>query len=489
MVENAAKLPLQIPLPLPPEDVKWSSVSLAEILGRGARLEASIYDIEGKHAREVLSHCKWKIVNLWSDDGFIKAASYPMRFKRIYVGRNGIEFFLPSQLNELRPKPTKFISPKTNVNPETLKAKENEILLTRSGTVGNCTLVSKTLEGKVFSDDVIRVRLKNPSEVGYVYAFFKTQIGQTLIQTNNYGAVVSHIEPEHLSDIPIPNPSPIIKSTIHNLIIKSFNLRDSSNELINEAQELLIKELCLPPIERLKTKQFDKSAGFQNYAVRLSELSGRFESTYHKPIVRAIIDHIKKHAAEVTQLGDSRISKGVLLPGRFKRVYVEEGQGIVFFGGKELLQLDPSGEKFLSLARHGARIKDELQLHENTILVTRSGTIGKVNIVPRHWEGWVANEHIIRVIPASEKLAGYIYTWLSSDYGYELIRRFTYGAVVDEIDDNHVARVQIPLLKDQSVQNQINNLILEANQQRYEAYLLEQEAIQAVNNQVIFAEK
>lgn len=489
MVENTAKLPIQVPLPLPPEDVKWSSVSLSEILDRGTRLEASIYDIEGKHAREVLSRCKYEIVNLWSEDGLIKTASYPTRFKRIYVGRNGIPFFLPSQLNELRPKPTKFISPKTNTDFESLKVKENEILLTRSGTVGNCTLASKTLEGKVFSDDVIRLRVKNPSDAGYIYAFFKTGIGQTLIQTNNYGAVISHIEPEHLTDIPIPNPSPIIKSTIHNLVIKSFDLRDESNGLINEAENLLINELHLPPIEQLKTKQFDKSAEYQNHVVRLSELNGRFESTYHKPLVRAIVDHISKHAAEVTEVGNARISKGVLLPGRFKRVYVEEGQGIVFFGGKELLHLNPQGEKFLSLERHGGRINDELQLQENTILITRSGTIGKVNIVPKHWEGWVANEHVIRVIPTNKKLAGYIYAWLTSDYGYELIRRFSYGAVVDEIDNNHVARVQIPLLKDQGIQDKINNLILEANRKRYEAYLLEQEAIQAVNKQVIFAEK
>lgn len=487
MVKHAIKTTAIRPLILPPDDVKWSSIPLKEVLERGARLEANIYDVEGRHAREVLSRCKWDIAKLWSDNnGFVGTASYPGRFKRIYVERGGIPFFMPSQLNELRPKAPKYISPKTKMPFESLKINENEVLLTRSGTIGNCTLASKTLEGKVFSDDVIRIQLKNPNESGYVYAFMKTEIGNTLIQTNNYGAVISHIEPEHLREIPIPNPSPIIKSTVHNLIVDSFRLRDESNELIAEAERLLIAELHLPPIDKLTGKQFDRTAEVQNFAANLSKLDGRLEATFHLPVVHAILAHIKKHAEEITTIGDARISNDIILPGRFKRIYVEEGQGVVFFGGKELLHLDPKGKKFLSLTHHKRRIADQLTIKENMVMVTCSGTIGKVALAPKHWGGWTANQHILRIVPATDELAGYLYIWLVSDYGYELIRRFSYGAVVDEIDAKHMAGVQIPLLKNQGIQNQINALALEANEKRFEAYRLEQEAIQIVNRQVIY---
>jgi len=43
------------------------------------------------------------------------------------------------------------------------------------------------------------------------------------------------------------------------------------------------------------------------------------------------------------------------------------------------------------------------------------------------------------------------------------------------------------LLKNKEVQDRINALALEANQKRYEAYLLEQQAIEIMNNEVIFA--
>lgn len=394
-------------------------------------------------------------------------------------------FFLPSQMTDIYPKPDKYISALTRCSIEELRLKTGDILLTRSGTIGSVTLVSKTLEGTVFSDDVIRITTKREIDAGFLYAFLKSLTGNTILQTNKYGSVITHIEPEHLAGIPVPNPPDNIKRRINNLIIRSFELRDTSNELIDKAVSLLVAELQLPPIPEFKTKQFDKKTDVDNYMVKLSNLSGRLDGSYHVPIVNAITGHLRKFAAEVITVGDERISKNIILPGRFKRIYVEEGQGRVFFGGKQLFELDPSNKKYLSSAKHSRRIKEQLELQENMILITCSGTIGKVTLVPRHWNHWAANQHIIRVIPATNELVGYMFIFLSSDYGYHLIKKYTYGSVVDEIDDNHVSQIPFPLLKNKSIQTKINEFALEANRMRYEAYKAERQAMQILNDEVV----
>lgn len=76
---------------------------------------------------------------------------------------------------------------------------------------------------------------------------------------------------------------------------------------------------------------------------------------------------------------------------------------------------------------------------------------------------------------------------MASDYGFQLITRFTYGSVVDEIDDNHVRSIPIPLLKNHSVQQEINAFALGANEKRYEAYRLEQEALRVMDKEIIYA--
>lgn len=241
------------------------------------------------------------------------------------------------------------------------------MLLTRSGTIGVVSYVSKTLENQSLSDDVIRIKASEYS--GYIYAYLKSKVGNLLISTNNYGAVIQHIEPEHLNHIPIPNPSDTLKHEIHNLIEESFKLRDESNGLMDAAQVLLKTALQLPSIEALqeRAEQFDKTASVLNYSVSSSEVIDRLDGSYYVPIVKAIEQHIAKTARVVIKVGNNQISQSVALPGRFKRVYVEEGHGVVFFGGKQLHELDPSNKKYLSIGQHKERITGDLGVNTNSI--------------------------------------------------------------------------------------------------------------------------
>lgn len=469
-----------------PGQFKWTNISLGEVVSSNCRLEASVYGIEGREAREILSECRWPLKTVCGDNGIARAYHRP-RFKRIFVSKSEFPIYQPAQITSLDPKPAAYISGETPTDIEGLRVGKNQVLLTCSGTIGNTTLVSGTLNARIFSHDLMRIEAHNPEDAGYLYAFLRSRTGHTLINTNNYGSVVGHIEPAHLENLPIPDPPLLLKGQIHNLVMESFRLRDNSNALIGEARVLLIEALRLPPLAKLNPQLFNEEAGFQNFGVGLADLEGRLEASYHLPIVDHIENRLVQHAREVTTVGDPRISENIILPGRFKRVYVEEGQGVPFFGGKQLMELDPSNKKYLSLKHHGDRIKEQLTLHKNMVLITCSGTIGKVNIVPEHWEGWTANQHIIRVVPATENIAGYLYAWLSSDYAHVLITRFAYGAVVDEIDDKHVSRVAAPLLQDLALMQEINAKVLEANEQRYQAYLREQEALKLMDEKVIFA--
>ena len=77
------------------------------------------------------------------------------------------------------------------------------------------------------------------------------------------------------------------------------------------------------------------------------------------------VEHLQKNSAEVLTLGDKKISEKIILPGRFKRVYVEEGHGKIFIGGKQIYELDPSNKKFLSTSKH--ENLDEISIKQNTI--------------------------------------------------------------------------------------------------------------------------
>ncbi len=464
--------------PLAPDPLKYTSVALSEVYSNNTRLEASAFNLEAKAAKYKVEHCRYGYVHLWGDDGLVKDAYHASRFKRNYVERgtsNSVGFLGSSEMLNTKPQPIKYIK-KRLASDKHLMVKNGTVLLSCSGTIGNTTFVNRTLEKYAFSQHIIR--LESDDYSGYIYACLNIPQVKKQIQAMMYGAVIQEIEPEHLKNIIIPNAPDPIKRNIHNLVVESYDLRDKSNELIDEAEQILYEELQLPPIEQLKPTYFDKDVDLRNYTTKLSELNLRLDCSYHTPETIAILDIIRKKAKEVKKIGDKEISQKIVLAGRFKRTYVDDKNGIPFFGGKQLLELNPSNIKYLSVDQHAKRIVKELQLKENMIAVTCSGTIGKVNIIPKHWESWALNQHVMRIVPATDDIAGYIYCWLNTDYAYRLIVRNTYGSVVDEIEDQQLSQVVIPLLKNETKQKEINDKVLQANNLRYQAYLKEQEAIQ-----------
>jgi type I restriction enzyme S subunit len=154
------------------ETLKYASVSIEEVIASKLRLEANYFNVEARKAKEILKKCKWDVVHLWSNDGLIKEAFYPGRFRRIYVAKeHGYPMLLPSQMREMKPQATKYISEKTFNLIGNLKVELNSLLITRSGTIGNCTIVSKWLDGLTMSDDIIRIKFQNEFDLGFVYTY------------------------------------------------------------------------------------------------------------------------------------------------------------------------------------------------------------------------------------------------------------------------------------------------------------------------------
>ena len=123
--------------------------------------------------------------------------------------------------------------------------------------------------------------------------------------------MITHIEPEHLATVPIPDAPESVKIKIGNLIVCSYNLRDESNVLIDRATQMLIDELQLPAINEFDVDYFKKDAPVKTFNVKLSDMDYRLDASYHVPIVDSIVNHLSKYAAEVISVGDQRMTKNV----------------------------------------------------------------------------------------------------------------------------------------------------------------------------------
>ena len=348
--------------------MKTDIVKAHDILSAGFRTDASYHLSEGVEVKRQIALSPYPCITVGDVASRIFHAG---RWKRSYVSskEHGIELIGSSDMLQADLSDIKLISRKYTPDIEDKKLKRDWILISCSGTIGNTVYTTNQHAEKLASQHVIRIIPNNILRTGFVYSFLSTSYGYNLLTQGTFGAVIQHINPEHLENIPIPNAPENLKRQIHELIVKSYALRDESNDLIDEATQILISELELPDIDDFQNEKI--------FSVNVKNLFGRLDASYHAPIVSRLVEHLKKHAAEVTTIGNSRISKKIILAGVFKRVYVEKEFGYPFLGGKEITQLNPKTEKFLSKAIHKSRYEKE-----NPVQSRLSGHVAEFRQVP-----------------------------------------------------------------------------------------------------------
>ncbi len=462
----------------PDESEKLSTtIKLSEVIDAGIRLEASAFSIEAHNAVTALKNSGLQLIPLYGKGGLCQEAHNAFRFKRIYVdAEHGVPFLSSSEIISLRPRIENYLSRRYTKNLSKLLIQKWDILISCSGTIGNISLASETFTGKALSQDAIRLRANDADISGYITAFLRSRYGRPQLTQATYGSVIVHIEPDHLKRVLIPDLPPLRQIAIGHLMCKAGELRDEANRLLDEADHLLHKRLNLPFLKSIAPS--DSASVIAK--IKVSQLIGRLEGSFHAPMAIAAEKQLAELAVEVTTVGNTRVTKEIRPITKFRRrTYVEKG-GIPLLSSKQIFQVDPVDIKRLA---KGAHTKDlpEIQLEENMIAVTRSGTIGRVQIFSAYMAKWTASEDATRILASEDINPGYLYTWLASDYGYCLINRQSYGSVIVHIDLDMLASVSIPL-PEKSIRDEIGSLVLKANQLRDEAWHNEQDAITKLEN-------
>lgn len=189
----------------------------------------------------------------------------------------------------------------------------------------------------------------------------------------------------------------------------------------------------------------------------------RLDATYYNPHAAWVLSTLDTYMMDVQPLGD--VTERVFMPPRFKRTYVDADHGVPFLQGSHVVQFRPADLKFLS--RAATKNIGALLIRSGWLLITRSGTVGRVSLVPAEWDGWAASEHVFRVVPKTDDICpvGYLATFLNSPLGQAQMDAQVYGAVVDELTEEHIrnVRVPVPRTSDQRAEvKRINDLTLQA---------------------------
>lgn len=157
---------------------------------------------------------------------------------------------------------------------------------------------------------------------------------------------------------------------------------------------------------------------------------------------------------------------------RFKRPYADKnvtrGNGIVrYFTGNAVTQTRGENIKYLDLAKAKKiqmRMIEKLYLRRGMILITDSGTVGRVVFATAYHDGAVGTNNLIRVVIPDDALRGYVYQFLSSRLGQDQLRANIYGAIVDHLEPEDVKNVLVPIPTDRKILEEIGLPVVKAMQ-------------------------
>ena len=167
------------------------------------------------------------------------------RGKRMYV-TNGVPFLSSSDMILANPlRFCKYISKATPALSD-MKVNYKDILISRSGTVGNTIIVGKCLSGIAVSEHAMRLVI-DPDKIApeYVFAYLMTQHGQDALHTLPYGSVIVTLGEEVLGDIDLPI---IERSKMESIVNRiSSYMYHLGDDIVNENKDI---HMCVEETEK-----------------------------------------------------------------------------------------------------------------------------------------------------------------------------------------------------------------------------------------------
>jgi len=259
--------------------------------------------------------------------------------------------------------------------------KENQILVTGFGTIGNTRLVNSLSDGIAYANNVCRIET-NPDKLhGFVYAFLSSKYGHAQLNKNASGSVVRYIEAPGIKKTLIPLFPEPKQQQIHNLIMEAIELRSESNQLLSSS------------INYFKKYTTDYIHGrFVSRKININQLQDsnkRLDANYAIANQSIYKSFIKSSNASISI---DEIASGIFIGPRTKRNFIKKG--IPFLSTSSMQKANPTkADKYLN-----KKLALSYMVESGWILTTRSGSLGDTILVPDCINEYAVSEDAIRIV-------------------------------------------------------------------------------------------
>ena len=412
---------------------------------RLSSVDSPLSILDAKHYQEEFTLAKARVSGCGLPVRAVEAvadALVPGRTKLVATAdpNAGAPYLRAHDILDLRPTSNRFLSRSRTKAVGTYVLQEGILATPASGrNLGPMAYVGAELAHFAMTD-IIRILPHDRDEGYYLYAYLLTPTGQALIRRGRTGTNVDHLAPADVLNLPLAWPDDSLRGAIARAMRKAEKMLDEARRTLRSLDAQLHDELGL---DRTRAVYQPEQYTSRQFSVRSSQLSGRLDAEFYSPDAAACRSALKHSGADTLESAAK-----IKLLSRYKRYYVSKGHGVPILSSSQSLQLRPVNLRYISPRSFSD--PEEYKIKEGWTLIACDGRaekgLGTTAFVHRLWDGWMAGNHSMRLIPREHMPPGYLYLAVSSPFVQVQLKARATGSVVDALDPTSVDGVLIPMV-------------------------------------------
>ncbi|KHO50616.1 MAG: N-6 DNA methylase [archaeon GW2011_AR11] len=357
------------------------------------------------------------------------------------------------------------------------KLKKGDVLIAIVGaTIGQISIYDYDKEANI-NQAIALVRLKQGINPEYIKAFMISTLGQKQLDRIKRPVARANINLDEIRGIKIILPSLAIQNKIVALMDNAYkeqkNKEEKTTEFLDSINDYVLDGLGIK-LPELRNKII--------YVVDSEEVQNkRADAYYYQPKFEEIEKAVKKGKFEVKELKEfiTKIHYGASV----KNEYVDEGIPLL-----RIMNLKPNKFDLHNVVKLPENMRKDLGnafVNEGNLLISRSGTVGVVSVVPKEAESFAFGSFMIKFCLNEEVNKNYISAWLNTKLQKLLTEREKIGAIQGNITIETIENFKIPL-PPLAVQNKIAD---EVKKRMQKAESLQKEAKEELEKAKLEVEK
>ena len=311
-------------------------------------------------------------------------------------------------------------------NVKKYELKQNDLLISLTGNVGRTALLEEKFLPAALNQRVSCVRLKEPDKVlkTYLFHLLNSDYFEQQCMKAAEGVAQKNLRPKWLFEYKIP-------------IYSIERQKEISNTLDKIDLLIILRKQQLAKLDELVKARFVEMFG-----------------TYPK----------NENGFPVAVISDvANVSVGVVIkPAQY---YVTEECGIKAFRSLNIGEMYIKDSDWVYFSTEGNESNKKSQLHENDLLIVRSGAPGTSCVVTKEFEGCNAVDVIIAHPNLSKVNPWYLCAYINYPHGKKQIEEGTGGAAQQHFNVGKCNNLKV-LLPPLEPQNQFAAFVERVNQQK-----------------------